>query len=99
MNDEDVGNDVYASPGGNQAEAEPVVSEYDSSTACIGVYFNGSTKTGAGGSKGEANNTPRTTSHGERISRVKGLSRGRTCFPHLPPSGVRAVPRRLGRRG
>lgn len=95
----DARNDVGASLGGNQAKADLVVSEQDSTTACIRVYFNGSTKARAGGSKGEANNTPRTTSHGERISRVKGLSGGRISFPHLPPSRVRAVPRRLTHRG
>lgn len=97
---EDARNDAVA-PDANQS-AHLAVSEQDSITTPIELYFSRGRRVRAGGSKGEANNNPRTTSVHENFSRTKGLSGGRISFPHLPPGGDTARPsclRRSRRRG
>jgi hypothetical protein len=95
----EAGNDAVA-PDANQS-AHLVVSEQDSNTSPIELYLIGGRGKGPGGSKGEANNNPRTTSFHENFSRTKGLSGGRISFPHLPPGvdGARSRLRRSRRRG
>jgi len=84
---ENAGNDVVA-PDANQS-AHLAVSEKDSITSPIELYFIAGRGVSSGGSKGEANSNPRTTSLHENFSRTKGLSGGRISFPHLPPDEAR----------
>lgn len=74
-------------PDANQS-AHLVVSEQDSTTAPIELYLSRGRRVRAGGSKGEATNTPRTTLHGNKSSRLEGLPGGRNSFPLRPPAGV-----------
>ncbi len=96
---EDAGNDAVA-PDANQS-AHLAVSEQDSITAPIELYLNRGRDMRAGGSKGEATYTPRTTSKSESFSRTEGLSGGRNSFPLRPPADTRSRSRvrRSRRRG
>lgn len=89
----DARNDAVA-PDANQS-ASLAVSEQDSNTRPIELYFSRGRRVRAGGSKGEANNNPRITSIHEDSSRTKGLSGGRISFPHLPPGEGNARTSRL----